>query len=204
MTQTVSLKSRADSNYERARRSFFHLGRAGASGYRSNRSPEGRVTRFAMLGWLGHLPCSYSEQDRRAPETNRPSVSGRSSWPQNGPRKTNAHEEVFQVRVIIGCGGRIRTALSGGVWGGDRGGDCCVADRRTQCNLGTRCQTRRHPLLKLAAGGANGKSGWLEPFYRPCSCTFPPRTTPIANTGMTFQAKKWDTWRGPRVCFKIS
>jgi hypothetical protein len=31
-----------------------------------------------------------------------------------------------QVRVIIGCGGPLRTALSGGLWGVDGGGDCCV------------------------------------------------------------------------------
>jgi len=28
---------------------------------------------------------------------------------------------------IIGCGGPIRTALSGGIWSADGGGDCCVA-----------------------------------------------------------------------------
>jgi hypothetical protein len=42
-----------------------------------------------------------------APETNRPSVSGRVVWPQNGPRKQNAHEGLSQVRVIVGCGGQI-------------------------------------------------------------------------------------------------
>ena len=34
------------------------------------------------------------------------------------------------MRVIIGCGGPLRTALSGGVWGADGGGDCCVAGSR--------------------------------------------------------------------------
>jgi hypothetical protein len=31
------------------------------------------------------------------------------------------------VRVIISCGGPLRTALSGGVWGADGDGDCRVA-----------------------------------------------------------------------------
>jgi hypothetical protein len=95
----------------------------------------------------------YQAESGHVPEANPPSVSGRSSWPQTGPRTTNAHEGDSQVRVIIGCGGPLRTALSGGVWGAHGGGDYCVARRRTQWNLGTRCQTRRHPPLNLAAGG---------------------------------------------------
>jgi hypothetical protein len=40
--------------------------------------------------------------------------------------------------LTIGCGGPLRTALSGGVWGADGGGDCCVvrACRASQAPLG--------------------------------------------------------------------
>ena len=41
---------------------------------------------------------------------------------EEAPRKTPRSEEPG-----IGCGGRIRTALSGGVCGADGDGDCCVA-----------------------------------------------------------------------------
>jgi hypothetical protein len=116
----------------------------------------------AMLGGLGHLPCSYLEQGRRTPETNRPSVSGRVVWPQNGPKKRNAHEGLSQVRVIVGCGGPLRTALSGGVWGADGGGDCCVAccdDFRVR-PLRTRAKS---PAARTAAATASGSDPWRFP-----------------------------------------
>ena len=50
------------------------------------------------------------------------------------------------MRVIIGCGGPLRTALSGGVWGADGGGDCCVAARRTRSDGEYARQRRRGDL----------------------------------------------------------
>ena len=55
----------------------------------------------AMLGGPGHLPCSYLEQGRRGPETNRPFGSGRVVWPQNGPKM--APENKTRTRSVSKC-----------------------------------------------------------------------------------------------------
>jgi hypothetical protein len=54
-----------------------------------------------------------------------------------------------QVRVIIGCGGPLRTALSSGVWRADGGGDCCVKTRRRREH-----RRRLHRRQRPAVGNA--------------------------------------------------
>ena len=70
-----------------------------------------RIQVLPNIGFASQL--QRLEQGRRGPETNRPFGSGRVVWPQNGPRKQNAHEECFQVRVIIGAGARFELTTFG-------------------------------------------------------------------------------------------
>jgi hypothetical protein len=83
------------------------------------------------------------------------------------------------VRVIIGCGGPLRTALSGGIWGADGGGDCCLASQRLEEMRATRDWRFALPRTdwRVASGLAELHSVVVSAVW----------LRPIAMIGRTFQ-----------------
>jgi hypothetical protein len=129
----------------------------------------GRTTEYATyFGALSALPCFAPDPSKAATPLNfgGPKVQcANPVWPPNGPRKQNAHEGVSQVRVIIGCGGRI---CSRPLKASERSGRQSVEPEGFMCepkeapaDVKRACQNGR-PFLRLRGPDLNRRPSGYE------------------------------------------